>query len=201
MMHVPPFELLGSTCLTINNCARQHDMSNTGQEGTMTRPRPARSVRLVFSLLACCCCCLRGEHQGSFSSSSRTAAVEGTSTRQHQQHQQHQRVGPHAGTMGFIARGLPVQGIKNVRLGQEGGGCDGPGSSCRSKSSTKRMMMNTTRAKRGAAGKGRKQNGVGKKVRRILEPASREEVCVLCVRVSVCLSVRLPACLSVSEAA
>ncbi|CAM9562748.1 unnamed protein product [Scytosiphon promiscuus] len=46
--------------------------------------------------------------------------------------------------------------------------------------------MNTTRAKRGAAGRPKPKNGVGKKVRRILEPASPEEVsaAVLSFRVS-----------------
>lgn len=38
------------------------------------------------------------------------------------------------------------------------------------------MTMNTTRAKRGVVGRRRSKNGVGKKLRRILEPASREEV-------------------------
>lgn len=165
--------------------ARHHGMNYTGREGVRVRPRPTRSVRLLLSLLACCCRCLRGECQASFSSSS-APVVEGTSTRQHQQHQ---RSRSSASTVGFIAGGLPVRERRTSWLSRSGGYYDSRSrsSSGSSRSSAKRMMMNTTRAKRGAVGKGKKQNGVGKKVRRILEPASREEVWVLCVQVRVCI--------------
>lgn len=146
----------------------------------MTRHRPARSIRLLFSLLVCCCCRVRARHHAPLSSDGPAAvAVEGTSTtrqRQRRQRQQQQHAHPHHQQAAvprstdtcFVASDLSARAATS-RIRRSDGGR-------RRSSSSRSMVMSTTRSKRGISGKPRSKNGVGKKVRRILEPASREEV-------------------------
>lgn len=143
----------------------------------MARPRPERSVRFILSLLACCCCA-HGRCQASSSGPAHvTAVAQGTLTRQqHRQHAPHQQQAlgrsSSSGTC-FIPGGLSSPRAGAGRIRRSGGRSDG---GHRRSNSGRSMVMNTTRTKRGVAGRPKSKNGVGKKVRRILEPASREEV-------------------------
>ncbi|CAM9934407.1 unnamed protein product, partial [Ectocarpus sp. 4 AP-2014] len=132
-------------------------------------------ARVLLSLLVCCRCL----HGGS--RSSRVGLVEAaaggttsSSSRQPSLHR-HQQWRSSRGSYApcFVASGKPVQGS---RIRGDDGSHGGVGCRSRSRSSSSRVTtMNTTRAKRGAAGRGRSKTGVSKKARRILEPASREE--------------------------
>lgn len=184
-------------------------------EDTMARPRPDGSVRFLLSLLACYCCCVRGRRQASFGGPA-AVAVEGSAaastTRQHRQQPPpppHQQQGLRRGSAGmcFIPNGLAAR-TSTSRIRRSDGGGGGSGHRRRSNSS-RSMLMNTTRSKRGVAGRPKAKNGVGKKVRRILEPASREEVgcrvegadAVLCVCVNTCLfAASLPSVCSTTTA-
>ncbi|CAN0489182.1 unnamed protein product, partial [Ectocarpus sp. 12 AP-2014] len=133
------------------------------------------AARILLSLLVCCRC-LQGGSRSSCVGLVEAAAggTTSSSSRQPSLHRHRQRRssrGSYAPC--FVASGKPVQGS---RIRGDGGSHGGVGCRSRTRSSSSRVMtMNTTRAKRGAAGRGRSKTGVSKKARRILEPASREE--------------------------
>ncbi|CAN0396116.1 unnamed protein product, partial [Ectocarpus sp. 8 AP-2014] len=134
-------------------------------------------ARVLLSLLVCCRC-LQGGSRSSCVGPVEAAAggTASSSSRQHNLHRHQQwRSSSSCSSYApcFVTSGTPVQGS---RIRGDGGSHGGVGCRSRSRKSSGRVMtMNTTRAKRGAAGRGRSKTGVSKKARRILEPASREE--------------------------
>lgn len=142
----------------------------------ISRSRPAAAAHILLYMLACCSwhgcqASFSGSLANSMASGSGRGASHETCYARH--HAYHYSGICFAGVWGlplrssFTAR--PRETKRRFKPQETCGGA-------RSKGMVTTTMMGTTRAKRGAAGRPSSRKGVGKKVRRILEPASPAEV-------------------------